>query len=810
MISNYLKLALRNLAKYRLYAFINITGLALGLTIYIFGSILVTYENNHDHMFSQREHIFTVGSVFSPNAGTGILEYPNVRMAYGPLFATEIEEAPNVVRVLNRVHLLTIENNNYYQNIRFAETGFTDMFDFIYIHGDKRAIDNPKGLILTASTAKKLFNRIDVVGEVISLDHKHDMHIVAIIEDVAPDTHFNSSFLPDNQLTIIASLETLANIGDFKMEGDWKDLNPYDMTYILLPENRNQAWLQDQVNAVSQRHAPADEIETISALKVRPLIKANTLIWDAFGFPVLESAWLLSLLILIIACLNYTNLATAQSFGRSREVGLRKTLGATKTQLLAQFLTESMCLAVFSMILSVACIELLIPVYNGLTGKMMILQYIDILPWLLFTTLTVGLLAGAYPAYQISRLSPIDSLHNTLNNGHKGSRFRSFMIAAQFSISIFMLAMVLIIYFQNQKMKDLSTMFLKTPTVILDRMNNLDIRKKHETLRQELKSIPGVQAVAFSSGMPFALMDNTHNITATEGDETIGFDITLESIDFDFIDAYDIELIAGRPFHQQIANDVFKDDNAQVNVILNQLAAEKLGFGRDEKVIGKTFYQILDERHPQARAYTIIGLMKDVYYNGTHSEKNPMGFYIYPELHGFASIKVNELNLNQTLKDIDTVWNRVIENYPIRRTFLDFYFNLFFRFPQGINNVLAAFSAVALSLALFGLYGLAAFMAQRRTKEIGVRKVMGANVSQIVRLLIWQFSQPVLWSLLVAIPSSYLASRMYLDFFPERFNFMLPVIILASLIGILTAWIIIASHAIKIARAKPIKSLRYE
>ncbi|TQV72589.1 FtsX-like permease family protein [Exilibacterium tricleocarpae] len=810
MISIYIKLALRYLAKYRLYALINILGLALGLTIFLFGSMVIDYEKDHDNMFSERDRTFIVGSIFAPAAGTGILEYPNVKTTYGPLFDLEIEEAEVVARSIYRAPIVTVDNSHYYQGIRFVEAGFTDIFDFRYLHGDSTAVNNPRGLIVTVSTAKKLFGHADVLGEVVSLNHKYDMHIAAVIEDVALDSHFNTSFLPDNDLAAIASLQALVALEGFDMAGSWKGLSPYNMTYILLPENRDRQWLQNQVDAVAERHAPEDEHELISALKVRPLVEVNTQIWDAFGFPVLESIQLLGLLILVVACLNYTNLATAQSFGRSREVGLRKTLGATRLQLLSQFLIESLSLAAFAMLLALAGIELLVPAFNGWAGKGLALDYLGILPGLVLVTLLVGLLAGAYPAFLISRLNPIEGLRNVVMKGRRGNRFRAFMIAAQFAISIFMLAMVMIIYFQNEKIKEISSTFLKAQTVILKRINTEGVVPKHDTLQRELSRIDGVQAVTFSNDVPYNSGGLSAEVTPVSGDETLSFDTKIISVDTDFMAAYDIELLAGRPFDETVANDLYREEVGRVNVIVNRLAAKKLGFDEGREVIGKSFYKLANDEDGQTFEYTVIGLVPDHYFDGAHSAIAPMTFLMQPDSYSFASLRVSGHDLNQTLSDIDAVWDQVVGDYPIQRTFLDFYFNLFFRFPEGINNVLAAFAGVALSLALIGLFGLAAFMAQRRTREIGIRKVMGASVSQIVRLLIWQFSLPVIWSLLVATPLAYLASSIYLDFFPERIDFTLPVILLASALGVLTAWAIVAGHAINIARTTPARSLRYE
>ncbi len=810
MITSYIKLALRNLIKQRLYAFINIVGLTIGLCVFLFASILVRYESNHDNMFSEHNRIYTVSSIFASTSGSSISEIWNIRTAYGPLFDLEIKELEQVARAIQRERIISVENDHYYQSIRFVDSGFTRIFDFKYMHGDKTAIDDPLGLIVTESTAIKLFGHTEILGEVITLDHRYDMHIAAVIEDLAADSHFNFSLLPGFKLTAIASIQTLVALDDFELAGEWKTLRPYDLTYILLPENRDKNWLQDQVNTVSDRHAPEDEFETIKALKIKNLTEANTGVWEALGFPVLGSVQLLGLLILIISTVNYVNLATAQSLGRSREIGLRKTLGAERSQLLTQFLIESLTITAFAMLLAVSGIELLIPAYNGWTGKAVTLNYLSIFPWLIFTTIIVGLVAGAYPAYMITRQNPIDSLRNVNIKSRKGSFFRSSMITVQFSISIFMLAMVMTISSQNNKVEEMGNEFPKSQIVLLERVDENGIQNKHETLRQEFNNIGDTQGVAFSNGAPFISRGGTQKVTPIKGDESLGFDLRALSIDFEFMDVYNIDLLAGRSFKREIANDMYNEDVEQINVIVNQLTAKKLGFDKAENAIGHTFHQLIDGDNIKPREYRIVGLVADQYFLGVTSDIVPMVFLIRPELHNFASIKVNQNNLSHTLTEIDSIWSRVIENQPIRRTLLEFHFNTLFRILEAIKNVLSSFAIVALSLALIGLFGLAAFIAQRRTKEIGIRKIMGANTYQIIRLLLWQFSLPVIWSMLFAVPLAYFASKIYLDFFPERIDFVIPIILLACLISIFTAWIVVVSNTISIARAKPIKSLRYE
>jgi putative ABC transport system permease protein len=581
---------------------------------------------------------------------------------------------------------------------------------------------------------------------------------------------------------------------------------------MLLPADRDRQWLHDKINSVYQQHAPKDQIEFIPYLRVRPLVESNTMIWDAMGIPAIDTISLLGLLVLIIACVNYTNLATAQSLGRAREVGLRKTFGASQGQLLTQFLVESLTTAVLAMLLAVACMELLIPAFNQWANKVVTLDYLAIAPFLLFTTIAVGFIAGAYPAYLITRSSPIDSLNNSMLKGNSGNRFRSLMIGTQFAISIFMLASVLVMYFQNQQVEKSSNIFPKSNIVILERVNVDDIKQRHATLRQQLMAIPGVENATYSSQVPFEQSNSSSEISRIKGDKAASMQLTRVIIDEGFLETYDIPLERGRLLSRGIANDVETEESEQVNVLLNRLAIESLGFDSPEAALGQSFFRIRDEDDEEEiqTQFTIVGSVPDLNFKGLHNKIKPMAFILSSEYLRVASVRIQGENLSQTLKEIERVWEEVNPDYPIQQRFLDDVFAEVYIIFKTMNRVLAGFALVALALALIGLFGLAAFMAERRTREIGIRKVLGARVHQIVRLLVWQFSIPVLWSLLVAMPAAYAASGLYLDFFAERIT-MLPLIIaLASVMGIVTAWLIVAGHAVKIASASPIQSLRYE
>ncbi len=804
MIKNYLLIAGRQMIKNKLYATINIFGLVLGLCVYLFSSLLATYERSHDTFFRNFERIFTAGSLISPTSNIGALEFDGIYTAFTPLILAEVEEVEAVARVVKAEFLVSIEDDHYYQNIRFTDPAFLKIFDFDYIEGDGRALDDPFGILITKSTATKFFGGSPALGRVLTLDHNVSLHVTAVVADLPPNTHFNSAVVAGNQFEVVAPLAALNRATGYNLAGNWTHSASGDFTYMLLPEDKTREWLQAKVDGIYERHIPERNRETVSGVRVRPLVEANTIIWASVGMPVLDSIRILGVLVLVIAIANYTNLATAQSMGRSREIGLRKTMGAARWQLIVQFMVESLCITTISMVIALAILDAVVPIYNMALGRALNIDYGATLPWLISTTVGVGLVAGAYPAYLITRVSPIDSLAGV--KGIKGSRFRSTMLGLQFSISIFMLAFVLIVFFQNQKIESASNVYPKSQIVTLQRVGGEGIRARHGTLRNELLAIQDVQEVSFSSQLPYLLDSQTHPVGPIRGDRSSSFTLNRVFVDEHFLTTYEIPLLQGRDFSSEVANDTFRDGVLSANVIVNELAVSKLGFVSSSDAIGKVFYDFAGD----PRAYTIIGVTPNQNFQGFHSKIIPMVFEMRPSALRYASIRVKGDATGESLTEIKSVWERVIPDYPLQSEFLEDTFGQIFNLYSAATVLLSGFASVALSLSLVGLFGLSAFMAENRTKEIGIRKVMGANVRQIVHLLIWQFSRPVMWALLVTMPLAFFASGSYLNFFIDRISMPAAVVAVAGIVAVATAWAVVAIQALRIARSDPIEALRYE
>jgi putative ABC transport system permease protein len=809
MFWNNLKIALRNLRKNKLFAFINVAGLALGMTIYVLGGLIADYESTHDAFFANSDRIYTVGSSASPNLNMGIDKINVANSAYGPFIEAELSDVEAVARTLRYAYLVTMGATGFYQTITFADPALLDIFDFEFIEGDPGALRDPMGLILSRKAAIKYFGRTDVIGEVITLDNQYDFNVMAVMDDVPQNSHFNSTLVIETALDVLAPMQALSVLRNFDISGDFKDLSMGNMTYVLLPEHLDKAWLETQVDELFERHPPPGAEPLIDDLYVDPLQHANLAIWDMMGIPVTTVVQLLGLLVLVIAGVNYTNLATAQSLGRSREVGMRKTMGADRLQLLTQFLVESLLIATVAMVIAVAALELIIPAMNNMANKVLRIDYLQTLPWLVATTGFVGLLAGLYPAWLITRASPIDALRDEARKGKKGATMRSVMIGAQFAISAFMLALVAIVYVQNQRVEEASYIFPRSEIYTLDRLNAEDVRGRLDALRHELEALPNVDSVALSSQVPYEQNNNPFTLTGSPGDDAGKFSGNWLAISPEFLETYDVPLLAGRNLDRNIANDRLEYDTTEtLNVLVNELTLAKLGIGSPEEALHRRIYD-LDEENT-LRELVIVGVVPTQNITGLFNADRPWIYrYAEPSLR-IASIRISGGNMLASVEAIEDVWKRVIPDYPMQGRFLDETFDDVYNILAGMNKALAFFAFIALTLALIGLFGLAAFMAAQRTKEIGVRKVLGANSAQIARLLVWQFSKPVMWALAVALPAAYLASNIYLDFFADRIESPLLILAVAGAIAVMLAWSTVAGHAFRIARANPVLALRYE
>ena len=808
MFWNNVKIALRNLRKNKVFALVNILGLALGLTVYVFGGLLVKYESTHDMFFENAANTYTIGSIAAPDLDVGVDRFNATFTTVGPIIEAELQDVRKVARTVPTEFLLSVDDKSFYESVNFSDAALLEIFDFTYVYGDAKALQDPSGLVLTEASAIKYFGRTDVVNETITFDNEFDFHVTGVIEDLPLNSHFSSLVIADAGLNFIAPINGLNRMRDWDLAGNWRNLSIGNMTYVLLPETLGEEWLTTQVDGIYERLVPDEQKKVLAGLTVSSLQRANLAVWDMIGMPVIAVVSLLSFLVLIVACVNYTNLATAQSLGRSREVGMRKTMGASQIQLLAQFLIESLVIASLAMIVAIAALELIIPLFNNVANKSLTLDYLRTLPWLVLTTVLVGLIAGMYPAWLITRASPIDALRDLARKGKKGARMRAVMIGAQFAISAFMLAIVSIVFMQNEKVKESSYVFPRSEIYTMDRLFVEGIQDRLDTLKYELEAIPNVSTVSYSSQVPYEQNNSQRSVSLQPGDEAGQLNLHTMDMSPDFLKTYDIPLLAGRGLDRNIAQDIQKEDSTAINVVINELAMTNLQFGTPNDAINQRFYRLDEDGN--STEYIVVGVVPTQNIVGLFNEVKPWMFSYDPSTLRVGSIRIEGGNIMDTVEEIEAAWKRVVPEYPLQGRFLDEVFEDVYNILKFMNMALAGFAFIALALASVGLFGLAAFMAAQRTKEIGMRKVLGASTAQIARLLVWQFSMPVLWALAIALPAAYFASTQYLNFFAERIESPVLVLIVAGALAVTLAWSTVAGHAIRIARSNPIMALRYE
>ncbi len=808
MIYNYVTVAIRNILRNKLYALINVLGLAMGLVLFIFGGIYSQYEYNHDTFFTNHDRTYTVSTIFGRDSGIEGVENNTVYPAVAARFKAEYDEADAVARTIIWEFLVSVEDESFYQQLRFADPDLLKIFDFNYIHGDESALNTANGALVTRSTALKYFGGDNVVGKTLSINNEHSFQISAVIEDLPANTHFNSMPVYGVDFELVLPISAMPTVANFNPDDNMGMLSSGNMTYVMLPREFDQAWLQTQMDSVYDRHYSNERKRFIGSLKTRPLIEANTAFWDMAGVPTIEIVRVLGIGVLLIACLNYTNLATAQSLGRAREVGLRKTLGAGPMQLLSQFIIESITVTSLAMIVALVILEGMLPVFNSMAGKGIALNYSEILPTIIGTVFVVGIVSGSYPAYLITKTSPVEALRDVGTKGQASTWIRSSMIAVQFAVSVFMLALVSVIYAQNQNVEQSSNIFAKDQIYTLGRIDIDEIEERHELMRNEMLKISGVENFSLSSQVPFETYQNMFMTSRTIADIPNGFNINQLNIDPEFLSIYDIPIIAGRPITREVALDTHVRENGRVNVLVNEIATRSLGFESAEEAVGQVFYE--DEGERGITTYTIVGVTDDTNIMGVHQRLKPFIMFMRPASYRLASLKLSENATPQTINEIERVWDQIYPEFPMQGQFLSSHFQMTYRIFDMGSKSLTAFAVFALMLALIGLFGLAAFMAERRTKEIGIRKVLGANSGQIVKLLIWQFSKPVLWATPIALVGAYFASDIYLQIFEDRINLPVASLVIAGIVGVALSWATVATHAYRVARTNPVNALHYE
>ncbi|MCH8348550.1 MAG: FtsX-like permease family protein, partial [Proteobacteria bacterium] len=598
----------------------------------------------------------------------------------------------------------------------------------------------------------------------------------------------------------------------------WGNLSTSLRTYVLLPEGVNPDGLEGRLDAILDRYGPEDTREIVASIGFRALPDMNLMVWHAIGIPGIMIMRFLGLLVLGIACINFINLATAQALGRAREIGLRKTLGASRARLAVQFLVESVVIAFLALLIAIAVIEYALPAFNTATNKIMTFSYLSdfsMMGFLILTVLTVGILSGSFPALLLARLEASNALKGTMALGKRGLRFRKFLVISQNTFSVFLIITVMISYAQTQALQNRDLGFDASNTQMLLRVNREGVNENYETLKNELSRVPGVTAVTAASQYPYE-QSNSQGKYNTIREEASAVTLGQISVDYNFLETFNIPLIAGRQLSKDFAADATPRDvdleaAGTTNIIISRMAVKSLGWESPEEALGQIIFRFRDSG--QNISHVVVGVSEDALFQGFFNQLKPYIYTVRSKTFGAALIKYDPAMRTEAFAGIEAAWNRVVPDFPIISISLDEAFEDVFSIFTGINKALIGFSLVALLIATIGLFGLSAFMAERRIREVGIRKIFGASTGKIVRLLTLQFSRPVFYAIGIAWVLAFVVNWFTQDFFVEvismDFSFYM-IFIYGGLFSLVLAWVTVGANAYRAANTNPVNSLHYE
>ena len=800
MVKNYLKIAVRSLLKNKVYAFLNIFGLTIGITcallIFLYVQDELTYDQNH----KQADNIYRVGcEYFLPNDG-GSEEWAPISGYVAQYFVQDYPEILESVRFRKASNIVVQKEgstNRFYQNIVYADSNVFKVFDVPLLKGDtETALKDPYTVLVTEEVAMRYFGSTDVVGETLELpDNQFQLKVTGLLAPMPDNTHL--------KFDILASFETLRAAG--QVSTAWWNFNTH--TYLRVVPGTNLEALEDKIRRISANYILDQETGSgyrqeyfLTALKD---IHLNSKVRGEFetngNLSYVRIFSFVGVFILVIACINFMNLATARSVNRAKEVGVRKVVGAFRKHLIAQFLSESIFMACLSLLLSVGLVLITLPQLNAFTGKALVFNPIEnslLGIALVGIAVFVGLLSGSYPAFVLSAFRPTQTLKGSFKTSAKGAVLRKGLVVLQFLISISLIISTLVVFNQLNHMRDLDLGFEKERVIFIPSRYGAGTSEGFSVMKDRLEQFPEINGVTLSSRVPGKEMGN--NVVRLGWDQNADWsDMRFITVDYDFLDVYDLELVAGRGFSEDYGTD--RDEG----FLLNEAGVNRLGFASAEEAIGKQLAW-------QRRQGRVIGVLKDFYFMSVQNEIEP---FIMPMQHNnpaYLSARVETKNFNEVINKIEATFNEVMPGRIFEYSFLNQDFNDQYENEERFSNVFTFFAIIAILIACLGLYGLAAFTAQQKIKEIGIRKVLGATEKGVVFLLSRDFVKLVMLSFVIAAPLAYFLMNSWLKAFAERTTISAWVFILAAGLSLFIAVITVSYQSLKAAFANPIKSLRYE
>jgi putative ABC transport system permease protein len=791
MLKNYLVSTLRNMGKNKLHSFINIAGLALGLACVILIVLFVRFELSYDSFNQNKDRIYRI--VLDSIHDDGPFSMAPTMLPLAPALRHDFPEVERAARISERNSMLvSAGENRYYESLYFGDPEIFSIFDLPLMKGNSAtALSEPFSIVLTDIIAEKYFGQSDPVGRILRINDLHDFKVTGVLEDIPQTFHL--------RIKMLASFDSLRN--EEKDRWDSWDTFSNDYTYILLASGADPAELEKRLPPFQRKYAGAETaqkqrlwLQSLQDIHFSSLNYDDAVVYEKGPLYAFSA---IALFIMILACVNFMNLATARSAARAREVGMRKAVGARRSQLIIQFLTESFLLAFVAVIGAVGLVYLILPRFKMFLNKKIAFDLLHdpgLVALLLGITLFTGFVAGSYPALLLSSFSPARTLRNKLVQRGKRFPFRTVFVVLQFTVSIALVIATLSVYQQLRFMKSKNLGFFSDQVVTIP-LQNSPLRKDPDAFKNAVSNHWGVLGVTCASGTPGSGSSNASNyVLDTPAGEK---EIYIQTIytDFDFVDTFGLKILEGRNFSKEFSTDKGKA------YILNETAARQLGW---DSPVGKQI-----ARGGQSPGQ-VIGVVEDFHYTSMRTKIRPMALNIRPSQFEYLAARIRPQEASQVLNFLETTWRRFAPEYPFEHFFADEKFDRFYRYEQKVGELFGLFSVLAIVISCLGIFGMISFTAEQNTKEIGVRKVLGASAASIILLLSKKFVRWVLAANLVAWPLAWFAMNRWLEGFAYRVSINPLFFPLAGLIALAIALATVSYHSVKTAFANPAESLRHE
>jgi putative ABC transport system permease protein len=787
MFKNYLKVALRTMQRNKMFSVINIAGLTIGLTCVALLVLWIQDEVSYDQFHEDIDDIYVV--VTTARFGDDTITYPGTPPALGPAVKEEYPEILNAARLQNGLNPFSLSygDKKFREGVNLVDPSVLEMFTFPLIEGDPHtALFEPHSLIMSEKMAHKYFGSENPIGKIVRIENHYDFKVTGILKKIPSNSSIRFDFL--------APLSFLEELRGKDYTNTWGNLS--FRTYVQLQKNIPFESISQKL--ADRLHREGEEDVDVFLHPFKRLY----LYWLDMGGGHIEQVrmfTLIALFVLLIACINFMNLTTGRSGNRAKEIGLRKVVGAYRADVIKQFFSESILMSFLSLLFALGLVSLLLSVFNDLVGKELTLNLFGnpvLALGLIGITLLTGIIAGSYPALFMAAFKPVNILKGTLQSGSSGSRFRKILVVTQFTISITLIIGTMTVFKQVVYMRNRDLGFDKEHLIYVPVAKELE--NNYEAFKQELLKSPDVLNASVTSHRPTGIYWNGSGWDWEGRDPNVNPLVTHLCADPDFLETFKIEMAEGNFYSK---GSTIQTDDPAIHIIIN----ERFG-----KIIGKETF--VGERliHGDDN-FTIAGVIKDFHFKPLWEEIGPLIILLpLPRRVNFMFVRINSMNMPQTIGYIESVFNKFSPESLFELRFLDEEFERLYRSEMRTGSIVSSFTILTILVSCLGLFGLASFVAEQRTKEIGIRKVLGSSIREIVLLLSKQFLKWVLLANLIAWPIAYYFAYSWQRDYAYRAGLGWSLFILAGLLTLAIAMITVSFQAIKAACANPVNSLRYE